>query len=61
MQELILIPFFAPFHCVYDRLCPKCLHPLEIHTYVVAHIDGREARRCAAGVCACIVMAPKPG
>lgn len=46
---------------MYGVLCQKCLHPMQAHTYVVAHVDGREVRRCGIGVCACIVMAPRPG
>jgi hypothetical protein len=42
------------------NLCHKCLHPMEVHNYVVARVDGREVRRCEIGVCSCVVMAAKP-
>lgn len=40
-----------------EPLCAKCLHPMELHTYVLARIDDREARRCSIGTCTCIIMA----
>ena len=45
---------------LYDEpLCVKCLHPLASHTYVLARLNGKEARRCGIGVCTCIVMVEK--
>jgi hypothetical protein len=55
----ILIPLFCAFSNMYESLCHKCLHPMEVHNYVVAQVDGREVRRCEVGVCTCIVMAKK--
>ena len=60
-QSYILIPCFGPFLHVYGELCQKCLHPMQAHTYVVAHADGREVRRCGIGVCPCIIMALRTG
>src|SRR5574341_1635852 len=55
----ILIRSFCPSPALpyNEPLCAKCLHPMELHTYVLARLDGREARRCSIGTCSCIIMA----
>jgi hypothetical protein len=37
-------------------LCLKCLHPINYHTEVLAHLnDNTEIRRCTIGMCLCIL------
>lgn len=56
----MLIPTFCAREPVpYGDLCKKCLHPMEVHTYVLARVDGIEVRRCEIGSCPCIVMASR--
>jgi hypothetical protein len=45
----------------HERLCLKCLHPMNYHTEVVAHLnDMTEIRRCTIGMCLCILHVKVP-
>ncbi|HYX72030.1 MAG TPA: hypothetical protein VE732_04610 [Nitrososphaera sp.] len=40
-----------------DPLCAKCLHPQELHTYIVASLpdDAGKIKRCTVSICPCMV------
>jgi hypothetical protein len=44
-----------------EPLCTKCLHPMNYHTEVIAHLnDMTEIRRCTIGMCLCILQVKAP-
>jgi len=44
-----------------EYLCSKCLHPMNYHTEVLAHLnDMTEIRRYTIGMCFCILHVKVP-